>query len=139
VIEGRSLHPFLRGEVPAEWREAAFSEYDYVIKEAGRVLGQGLRDCKLYMVRTHHWFAMFAPSFRPMLFDLQSDPNELNDLGANPPAGVIGDLKAHLLTWALKRKSATTVSESQIEELLACEGGADGIYYGVWNKEGSLL
>jgi arylsulfatase A-like enzyme len=138
VIEGRSLHPFLRGEVPAKWREAAFSEYDYAIKEAGRVLGQGLRECKLYMVRTHRWFAMFAPPFRPMLFDLHSDPDELNDLGAAPPAGVIEELKGHLLTWALKRKSATTVSESQIEELLACEGGADGIYYGVWNKEGSL-
>jgi hypothetical protein len=73
-----------------------------------------------------------------MLFDLQADPNELYDLGAAPPAGVIEELKAHLLTWALQRKSATTVSESQIDALLAFEGGADGIYYGVWNKEGSL-
>ena len=34
ILEGRSLMPLLRGETPADWRNVAFSEYDY--SHAGR-------------------------------------------------------------------------------------------------------
>ncbi|MBY6161158.1 sulfatase-like hydrolase/transferase [Mameliella alba] len=135
VFEGRSLLPFLHGRAPDQWRRAVFSEYDFIQKPAGAELDLGLRASRLYMVRTGRWKAMFAPPFRPMLFDLVADPQELNDLGATPPDGVVEELRGHLLTWALGLKRATTLSDAGLMALLDEQDGADGIWFGVWNRE----
>src|ERR1700733_5761172 len=33
ILEGRSLMPLLRGEMPADWRRVVFSEYDYCMQD----------------------------------------------------------------------------------------------------------
>ena len=45
------------------------------------------------MVRRGRWKACFAPGFPPVLFDIQTDSHEWNDLGSDPAhAGVVAEL-----------------------------------------------
>ncbi len=83
-LEGRSLQPLLRGETPQQWREFAISEYDYSIAPAAVKLKVAPRDARLFMVCDKRWKYMHAIGFRPMLFDMENDPQELRDLGADP-------------------------------------------------------
>jgi arylsulfatase A-like enzyme len=66
VVEGRSLMPLLHGGPPAEWRQYAFSEYDYAMLEARLILNQPIDDCRLYMVFDDRWKLVHAKGFRPM-------------------------------------------------------------------------
>jgi arylsulfatase A-like enzyme len=83
-LEGRSLLPFLRGQQPGRWRRYAISEYDYAMLPVAAKLGIEPRDARLFMVADRRWKLIHAPGFRPMLYDLESDPNEYRDLGADP-------------------------------------------------------
>ena len=52
-----------------------------------------------------------AVGFRPMLYDLESDPNEFRDLGADPAfAGERRRLMAVLAAWGLRLSQRTTLS-----------------------------
>jgi choline-sulfatase len=49
------------------------------------------------MVREGRWKYHYYVRFRPELFDLQTDPEELNDLAEKPEyAGVLRDMEAEL-------------------------------------------
>ncbi|MCL4674527.1 MAG: alkaline phosphatase family protein, partial [Pararhodobacter sp.] len=83
IMEGRNLDPLLhRPETPADWRHYAISEYDYSTREARQIIGNAQHKAQLFMIRDARWKMTFAEGFRPMLFDLESDPQELHDLGA---------------------------------------------------------
>ena len=80
IIEGRSLLPFLRGENP-KWREFAISEFDYSATPQCAKLGLEPRDARLFMVFDGRYKLMHAEGgFRPVLFDVQEDPEEFHDL-----------------------------------------------------------
>ncbi|MFV0473590.1 MAG: sulfatase-like hydrolase/transferase [Pikeienuella sp.] len=115
VIEGRSLVPFLRGESP-EWREYAISEYDYSRTPMAAKLGVAPRDARLFMVADKRWKFMHAEGgFRPMLFDMEQDPQELVDLGADPAhEAVIAMMYERLATWARRMSQRTTISDAAI-------------------------
>ncbi|QGX96850.1 phosphonate monoester hydrolase [Roseovarius faecimaris] len=83
VLEGASLLPLVRRQdVP--WRGHVISEYDYSSRRAQAILDQSPQDCRLIMVHDGRWKYVHAEGFRPMLYDLKSDPDELHDLGADP-------------------------------------------------------
>jgi arylsulfatase A-like enzyme len=133
-LEGRSLVPWLRGKTPAGWRDIAFSEYDYSVLPASGKLGIAPRDARLFMAADTRWKYMHAVGFRPMLFDMQSDPEELRDLGADPAYAAERErLAAALSEWGLRMSQRTTVSEQQI---LAARGKSQrrGILIGVWDE-----
>ncbi|WP_394199574.1 alkaline phosphatase family protein [Litoreibacter albidus] len=133
ILEGRSLLPILHGEAPA-WRDYAISEYDYSITPAAVALGTSVRESHLVMVCDKDWKFMHADGFRPMLFDLKNDPNELNDLGADPAYDAIIDkMYDRLLAWALRPSQRTTRSEAQ---LIAMRGGSrrKGIVLGIYDE-----
>lgn len=133
-LEGRSLLPFLRGETPASWRSYAISEYDYSMFPVSAKLNIAPRDARLFMVANKKWKYMHAPGFRPMLFDLENDPLELTDLGANPAyAPVCTEMQGVLNRWGLRYSQRTTRSEKQI---LAARGKSvrKGILIGVWDE-----
>jgi arylsulfatase A-like enzyme len=133
-LEGRSLLPWLRGETPAAWREIAFSEYDYSMFPAAVRLGVAPRDARLFMAADKRWKYVHAIGFRPMLFDMQSDPEEFRDLGADPAYAAERErLSAALADWGLRMSQRTTISEAQI---LKGRGKSQrkGILIGVWDE-----
>ncbi|MDE5445811.1 sulfatase-like hydrolase/transferase [Bradyrhizobium sp. CSA207] len=134
ILEGRSLLPFLRGEKPASWREFAVSEYDYSTSPPASKLGLPLRDCRLFMVVDRKWkFWHFEGGYRPLLFDLENDPEELDDLGASEAyASVIEEMYERLGRWARRLSQRTAISDI---EVLAQRGGAirKGILLGLYD------
>jgi arylsulfatase A-like enzyme len=117
ILEGRSLLPFLHGETPEEWRDFAISEYDYSGTGVAVRLGLAPRDCRLFMVADKRWKFMHAEGgFRPMLFDMQTDPDELTDLGADPAhADTIAMMYHRLAVWGRRMSQRTTISDAEIE------------------------
>ncbi|MEO0864390.1 MAG: sulfatase-like hydrolase/transferase [Pseudomonadota bacterium] len=119
IVEGRSLMPWLRGEIPA-WRDYAISEYDFSAQPVAVKLGLTPRDCRLFMVFDGRYKLMHcaAPGLRPMLFDLETDPRELDDLARR--AGhqdVIDRLTGHLHDWGLRMSQRVTKSEADVEAM----------------------
>lgn len=137
ILEGRSLSPFLHGVKPDNWRDSAISEYDYSATEMSRTLGVTPRDSRLFMVATKEWKLMHAEGgFRPMLFDLINDPDELIDLGGSPDyAGIRAQLYEKLFTWSRRMSQRTTISD---ETILARRDGngsdGKGILLGVYDE-----
>lgn len=135
VLEGRSLLPFLRGEQP-EWREFAISEYDYSTAPMADELGVAPRDARLFMVADKRWKFMHAEGgFRPMLFDMDADPQEFRDLGGDPEyADIVAMMRARLAKWARRMSQRTALSDAAV---LAIRGKTmeSGILIGVHDGE----
>jgi arylsulfatase A-like enzyme len=133
-LEGRSLLPFLRGHAPAAWREFATSEYDYSMQQAAQKLGVEPRDARLFMVADKNWKLIHAIGFRPILFDLAGDPDELCDRGADPAcAAERARLEAALAQWGLRPSQRTTRSEQQIRNARG-KSARRGILIGIWDE-----
>jgi len=133
-FEGRSLVPFLRGERPAEWRSCVFSEYDYSILPVAAKLGIEPRNARLFMVADQRWKYVHAVGFRPMLYDLESDPAEFRDLGADPAHEAERQrLGAALAEWGLRLSQRTTRSEKQMAGARG-KSQRKGILIGVWDE-----
>jgi arylsulfatase A-like enzyme len=114
IIEGRSMRPLLRGAVD-KLRDVAVSEYDYSLREVRKRLGVAVKDAKLTMLFDGRWKYIFAEGFRPMLFDLQTDPSELTDLGADPAhQGEAARLERLFFDWARQTSQRTTISDARI-------------------------
>ncbi len=115
-LEGRSLIPLLHGATP-DWRRYAISEYDYAFQAPARErLGQPIDRCRMTMVRSERWKYLAYDGFRPQLFDLRNDPQELHDLGADPAyAAVREEHLGYLLEWLRGLKRRTTISHEEID------------------------
>jgi len=118
IMEGRSLMPLLLGEVPANWRQFVISEYDYSITPMRYSLELESWDARLFMVFDGRYKLMHsAGGHRPMLFDLQEDPNEFNDLGESlDHSEVIDLLYQYLNQWSLRMSQRVTMSEADIKK-----------------------
>ncbi len=118
IIEGRSLSPWLRGEAP-RWRDFVISEFDYSATQQCVALGVEPRDARLFMVFDGRFKLMHAEGgFRPMLFDLQDDPDEFNDLAkGNAHQNEIDRLYGHLATWGRRLAQRVTRSEDDIKAM----------------------
>jgi len=133
-LEGRSLKPLLAGARPEGWRQYVFSEYDYSMREEANRLKKGPRDAWLFMVRGARYKYIHAPGYRPMMFDLEEDPNEFSDLGADPRSAVERTRMAGALQeWALRNAQRTTADD---ETVMKRRAGAEqvGIHIGVWDE-----
>ncbi|MFM9971651.1 MAG: sulfatase-like hydrolase/transferase [Burkholderiales bacterium] len=134
-VEGQSLLRGIRsaGEtVAGPWREAAFSEIDYGMYKARLSLGVAPAKARAYMIRTDRWKYVWYKGFRPQLFDLHNDPQELEDLGASQAHGnVLSEHQGLLLERLTDRRNRVTVSDATIE---ANTDGArkKGVLIGEW-------
>ena len=132
VLEGRSLLPLIRGRTRPEWRDAVFSELDYGFRQARLDLGLGVDEARAFMVRTERWKYVHYEGFRPQLFDLVDDPDELRDLGADPDrAAVRAELHERIFAWLRRRRIRTTMADETVERRTA-SAASRGIYIGVW-------
>ncbi|WP_300439012.1 sulfatase-like hydrolase/transferase [uncultured Mameliella sp.] len=116
IIEGRSLMPWLRGETPGDWRAFVISEYDYSVTPRAEALGVQPRDARMMMVFDGRWKLIhFEGGFRPMLFDLESDPNEFTDLGDDPAHQAQVDRLYHYLgQWGRRMAQRVTMSDDDV-------------------------
>lgn len=114
ILEGTSLLPILYGQTDT-LRKVAVSEYDYSMRDVRRRLGVDVKDAKLTMLFDGRWKYIFAEGFRPMLFDLQNDPDELTDIGGDPTyAGEIARLERLFFDWTRRTSQRTTRSDEWI-------------------------
>ena len=117
VLEGRSLMPWLRGEAP-EWRDYVISEYDYSVRPFAEDLTGSVRDARLFMVFDGRYKMMHAEGgHRPMLFDLEADPEEFHDLcKADPPQDVLDRMYGFLGQWGRRMSQRVTLSDQDIRD-----------------------
>ncbi|MEY8802515.1 alkaline phosphatase family protein [Leisingera sp. XS_AS12] len=136
IIEGRSLSPILHGQAE-KVREVAVSEYDYSMRDVRKRLGVAVKDAKLTMLFDGRWKYIFAEGFRPMLFDLETDPDELKDLGAGPAhADEIARMERLFFDWTRRTSQRTTISDAVIAGRNASLGEAKvGILIGYRNED----
>lgn len=135
VLEGRSLAPFLRGDVAEDWKTYAICENDYGISPGHAAFSANVEDPRQFMVVTKSWKYVHAQGFRPMLFDLENDPNELVDLGTSEAHGEKRQEMANLLfDWTRRLSQRVTMSPA---EVIAEQkrSPSRGIMLGVWDEE----
>ena len=134
VIEGRSLLPLLHG-TREKLRDHVISEYDYSFRAARALLDQSVDSARLTMIFDGRFKLIEAEGFRPMFYDLETDPDEFHDLGADPVtcAPERERLKAALDGWFRRHHTRTTISD---ETILARAGGEidRGILIGFWDE-----
>jgi arylsulfatase A-like enzyme len=128
--------PLLHGSPPADWRKVIFSEYDYCMQDVRLKLNQPIEQCRLFMVFDGRWKYIQASGFRPMLYDLESDPQELSIAAKIPScADVIARLQAALFDWALHPKMHITTANARIaayaENQLQVK---NGVLIGIWDE-----
>lgn len=118
ILEGRSLAPWLHGKTP-DWREVAISEYDYSVTPMRDVVGCTPRDARLFMVFDGRFKMMHSEcGARPMLFDLETDPDEFNDLAkGDTHADTIARMYEHLSKWGRRMSQRVTKSDADIEAM----------------------
>ena len=132
MVEGCSLLPLLEGRGVSGWRDAVFSELDYAFRAARHTLGRGPDECRAWMVRTERWKYVHWQGFRPQLFDMSHDPDELVDLGDDPAHETVrAEMRERLLDWQLLRKTRTTVEHATVERRTEDWKG-NGLFIGVW-------
>lgn len=132
IFEGRSLLPLLRGDGETAWRDSVVSELDYAFRRARIDLDVAPSQARAYMLRTERWKYVLFEGFRPQLFDLENDPHERADRGADPALeSVRAELHERLFEWSRNRKSRITMSDEDIT-LRADTHRKRGIYIGEW-------
>ncbi len=120
IIEGRSLMPWLTGETP-DWRTYLVSEYDYSSTPQCVKLGLEPKDARLFMVFDGRYKLTHAEGgFRPMLFDLQEDPDEFFDLAKSDGHREETErLYGYLAQWGRRMSQRVTKSD---DEIIAARG-----------------
>ena len=123
ILEGRSLTPWLHGEAP-DWRDFAISEYDYSATSVCVKLGLEPRDARLFMVFDGRFKLIHAEGgFRPMLFDLETDPEEFHDLAkTDTHQAEIDRLYGYLAQWGRRLSQRVTKSEDDIKAMRGKSG-----------------
>ena len=150
--EGRSLIPMLHetpsGGLPDRDQggdsnkgvEYAMSESDYGFLEMVNHLPQPLgseRGLRGYMLRTDRWKYIVSEVGRDLLYDLENDPDEFVDLGADPAhESLRSEFRDAMFQWFRARHHDSTLDEAvardwQTPGLTA----ADGVLIGYWDED----
>ena len=112
-LTGRSLLPLLRGQTPADWRDAIFTQCDGVEMYYTQRIAQ-----------TRDWKYVFNGFDEDELYDLRNDPHEMRNLAREPGHDeVIRDMCRRLWQFACGEKD--TAINPYITVALAPYGPAE--------------
>jgi arylsulfatase A-like enzyme len=104
--DGASLRPFLEGREPSNWRREAHWEFDFrevVSGEPEDVFGIALDDCQLTVLRGERFKYVHFAAQAPLLFDLERDPGEFENLAGDPAyRDVMLDCAQRMLSWRMR-------------------------------------
>ncbi len=130
-LEGQSLLPCMQNlEIG---KQAVFSELDYAYYPAAKDLCLNVNEARATMVRTQRWKLVDYKGFEPQLFDMQEDPDELNDLGQSAEhVNLRGDLKDLINQWRKNLRTRTSMSDTQAEQLVARRNAMKDFVIGQW-------
>lgn len=134
IIEGRDLTPLLHG-TEGFFRRYAISEHDYSSFEMATALDVPQEDARTVMIFDGRWKYIRCEGFRPVLFDLETDPQELTDLGGSEAPEhkqVRDEMQKSLLAWSMQHHTRITATA----EVLARQKKAadNGILIGFWDE-----
>lgn len=133
ILEGRSLMPLIHGR-DVDWREVAFSQADFSHAVTRTALDHPTDDCGMVMAFDGRWKYIHCNGLPPLLFDLENDPHEFEDLGRDPAyEDQRARMRDHILHWALNSKSRITQTTAQIEA--AKRAFEAGIFIGFWDED----
>ena len=135
ILEGHSLWPLIHGEAQDINRDFVISEYDYSQQKMAARLNVAPKDARLFMVADARWKFIHAEGgFRPMLFDMQHDPDEFYDLGeSDAHKAVIDMMYQKLHQWARRMSQRVTITDEDIQLKSESDGGV-GILIGVFDE-----
>lgn len=117
--DGRALQPFLHDDPgptgPEGWRDTVHWEWDFRnpwLHAAEAMLGVPMEQCCLNVGRSDRWkcvqFATDPEVMPPLLFDLHADPEQVDDLAADPAhATVMAERTGELLRWRMRHDERT--------------------------------
>lgn len=133
-VEGHSLMPLLRSQrAPADWRRYAVSEIDYSDRGPRTLLDLPPYECRALMLRDERWKYVHYNQFRPQLFDMKRDPDELNDLGTDPAYRKIRDeMQQLVIDWRRRQKPRVGMPFENLEGMGPARDEAMGIVIGRW-------
>ena len=134
IVEGRDLSPLLHAE-DGFYRRYAISEHDYCSQEMARALGVAQQDAFTKMIFDGRWKYVHCEGFPPILFDLDTDPDEVHDHGRSdaPEHVAVRDrMKDALLTWAMRHHTRVTASPQVISGM--SKATQTGILIGFWDE-----
>jgi len=136
ILEGRNLEPYLHGK-PTQDREYVISEFDYSITPQCEKLGIAIDDARLFMVFDGRYKLMHAEGgMRPMLFDLETDPNEITDLAkCAEHEDVLDRLYGYLAQWGRRLSQRITRSDDEIRAMRGASGKKGILPFLVTGKE----
>jgi hypothetical protein len=98
-------------------------------------LGRNSYNARMTMLYDGRYKYVHCMGFKPMLFDLQEDPQERVDLGRDAGYGVVrSQLSEQMLDWTAGLKNRVTVSEKTLKQRQGKAGGV-GILIGYWQQE----
>jgi len=140
ILEGESLLPILHGARSETLRDYVICEYDYSGSPIAKLLNASVRDAVMFMVADKRWKLIHCEGgHRPILFDLENDPDELVDLGESEAhADVIAAMYDRLFAWARRPAQRTTRSEAQLMEMRG-KSGRRGIVLGIYDENDTDL
>jgi len=107
ACDGGSLIPFLRSLAgPERWRDAAHWEYDF--RDSASALDLPEHACNLAVLRASRWKYVHFAALPPLLFDLDNDPSELDDLAGDPACqSVLLECMQRMLTFRMRHADQT--------------------------------
>lgn len=135
ILEGKSLWPIIHNQKQELDREFVVSEYEYSQLPMAEKLKIAPKDARLIMIADKRWKFIHAEGgFRPILFDLDNDPEEFVDLGESPAhEEIIAMMYDRLGRWGRRLSQRTTISDRKIKELSEIDDGV-GIIIGAYEE-----
>ncbi len=125
--DGSSLLPWLRGQVPPNWRTEVHWEYDFRSVQnpaLERQLGVDMDHCQLNVIRNNRFKYVHFTDLPPLLFDLENDSAELINLVEDEGyAGAALAMASKLLSWRMANDERELTALHVTRERIYARGG----------------